>query len=84
MLPPEAPAQLKSVGVFPDVAKALASEADENTNGNNNGNNPPKRKKRAKGFDGERDTDPGLGMYPLTFMTGTPTFRQLFAVDLFD
>lgn len=69
VLPPEAPAQLKSVGVFPDVAKALASEADENTNGNNNGNNLPKRKKRAKGFDGERDTDPGLGMYPLTFMT---------------
>ncbi|KIK04138.1 hypothetical protein K443DRAFT_93754, partial [Laccaria amethystina LaAM-08-1] len=58
VLPPEAPAQLKSVGVFPDVAKALASEADENTNGNNNGNNPPKRKKRAKGFDGERDIDP--------------------------
>lgn len=82
MLPPEAPALLKSVGVFPDVAKALACEAEESTNGNNNGNNLPKRKKRAKGFDGERDIDPGLGMYPLTFMTGTPTSRQLITVHL--
>lgn len=42
----------------------------------------PNPKSQPKVFDGERDTDLGLGMYPWSFVIGTPTFRQPIAADL--
>lgn len=36
----------------------------------------PNAKSQPKVFDGERDTDLGLGMYPWSFVIGTPTSLQ--------